>query len=218
MSRPLNVTVNQLALDVLTNMRRADRRRYVLGIVGVPGAGKTTLAEELAEKINGAVGDGFAVVLAMDGFHLPNAELDARGLRSRKGSPPSYDAAGFVELVRAARQQKADDEPIGVPGYCRQVHEPVADAFTIDPMCGLVIVEGQYLLLDEQPWAAIRGLLDEAWYIDIDLEESMARTKARHERGGCTDEQAQRKVDENDRPNARLIKTTRPRADRTLTL
>ncbi len=211
--------VEQLTLEVLTQMRRADRRRFVLGIVGTPGAGKSTLAEQLAEKINGAVGEtGFAVVLAMDGFHLPNAELDARGMRPRKGSPPSYDAKGFVELIRAAREQQADGEPIGVPAYCREIHEPVPDAFSIQPMCGLVIVEGQYLLLDEPPWADIKGLLDEAWYIDLDPETSMARTKARHERGGCTAEQAQRKIDGNDRPNARLIETTRPRADRIVTL
>jgi pantothenate kinase len=194
-----------------------DARRWFVGIAGIPGAGKSTLATWLAEQVNAALGPGVAVAIAMDGYHLTNAELDARGLRARKGAPYTYDAAALVATLTALRHQQSGDPPLGAPVYSRELHEPVPDALQVGPACRLVLAEGQYLLLDEAPWDQIPPLLDERWYLELELETALERVLARHMRGGNTQAQAERRIRENDRPNALLVQSSRQRADRVLT-
>ncbi len=211
-------SIDQLAHDLLTSMRRVNRRRYVLAIAGGPGSGKSTLAGQLVDRINTAAGAGFANVLAMDGFHLPNAQLDAAGQRHRKGAPHTYDSSNFVRLVDRLRHQAADDDPIGVPIYCRDSHEPVADAIRIEPWSGLVIVEGQYVLLEDEPWRLLYDLFDESWFLDSDTEAALQRVMQRHMAGGNTEAQARKRIDENDRPNALRVEPTRQRAGRVIAM
>jgi pantothenate kinase len=202
-----------LLADVLARLRVVSHRWFV-GIAGIPGAGKSTLATWLAEQVNAALGPGVAVVVAMDGYHLTNAELDARGFRARKGAPHTYDARALVATLAALRRQRPGDPPVGAPIYSRELHEPVPGALQVGTGCRLVLTEGQYLLLDEPPWNQIPPLLDERWYLELDLETALERVLARHMRGGNTQEQAERRIRENDRPNALLVQASRPRADR----
>lgn len=205
---------DQLAAEVMGAMSVPP---YLLGITGVPGVGKSTLAEQLAQTVRQKLGDdSAAVIVPMDGFHLTNRELDRRGIRDRKGAPHTFDAQGFVALVR----KLAAVPPVTVtaPIYDRQMHEPVADAITVRAGTPLVIVEGNYLLLDDEPWAQVAMHLDEVWYIDIDLDVAMDRVRQRHEAGGNDPAIAQARIVHNDWPNANLIARAAQRADRVVWL
>jgi pantothenate kinase len=181
-------------------------RRALLGITGAPGAGKSTLAAAIAE----AMGES-AVLVPMDGFHLANADLERLGRRNRKGAPDTFDAEGFVELLRRLRQPV--DDVVYAPIFDRQVEASIADAIAIDRRIPLVITEGNYLLLDQEPWAPIAGLLDECWYIEGNEEERLRRLIARHVEFGKSPAEADAWVHRSDEANARLIEGTRRRAD-----
>lgn len=204
----------QLAEELIGRLREAPGR-YLLGLTGIPGSGKSTLAARLQDAIAERLGPDRSAVVAMDGFHWPNRVLEMRNLVGRKGSPPTFDAAAFAELLRRLRE--VPPETVMAPVYDRRLHAPVSDAIEIGPRVELVIVEGNYLLLSEGPWAAIRGLLDQVWFIDIPLEMSMQRVRDRHIAGGMAPDAADAKVAANDRLNAELILSTRSLADETIT-
>jgi pantothenate kinase len=184
----------------------SDGRRKLLGLVGPPGAGKSTLAEALRQAFPGT-----AQVVPMDGFHLANCELQRLGRQSRKGAPDTFDAAGYAALLRRLRTQP-EGEIIYVPEFRRDIEEPVAGAIAVLPGTRLVITEGNYLLLDDGPWAAVAPLLDEVWYVDVDNTLRADRLASRHERFGRSAQDARDWVDSVDEPNARLIAATRVRA------
>lgn len=180
--------------------------RRLLGLVGAPGAGKSTLAQALLD----ALGD-VAQVVPMDGFHLANAELARLGRAGRKGAPDTFDAAGYVALLRRLREPRAG-EIVYAPAFRREIEEPIAGAIAVLPQTRLVITEGNYLLLDEGPWAEVAGLLDECWYVDVDDELRRQRLVERHMRFGRSAQAAAAWVEQTDEPNARRIAATRPRA------
>lgn len=180
--------------------------RRLLGLVGAPGAGKSTLAEALLERY-GAV----AQVVPMDGFHLANVELTRLGLAARKGAPDTFDAAGYVALLKRLRTP-VPLETVYAPAFRREIEEPIAGAIAVLPETRLVITEGNYLLLDEPPWNAVAGLLDDCWYVDVDDTLRRERLVARHMRHGRDAAAAQAWVEHTDEPNARRIAATRPRA------
>jgi pantothenate kinase len=184
----------------------AGGQRAVLGICGAPGAGKSTLAAEIA----GALGDA-AVLVPMDGFHLANAELERLGRRDRKGAPDTFDASGFVSLLERLRQEA--DDVIHAPIFRREIEESVAGAISIEPSVPVVIAEGNYLLIDEAPWSRIRPLLDACWYIEGPEDERLRRLIARHVAFGKSPEEAHEWVVRSDEANARVIEATRGRAD-----
>ena len=139
-------------------------QRTLLGLVGAPGAGKSTLADVLLHHL-GSRAQG----VPMDGFHLANRELDRLGRRQRKGAPDTFDSAGFAALLRRLRQQDADTgEVVYAPAFTRDLDEPVAGAIPIFSDTPLVIVEGNYLLLEDGHWQSVATLLDEVWYVDVD--------------------------------------------------
>ncbi|SDL09475.1 Phosphoribulokinase / Uridine kinase family protein [Nocardioides sp. YR527] len=181
--------------------------RFVLGIVGPPGAGKSTLAERLRDVLNE---DGrVAVVAPMDGFHRSNAELDSMGARARKGEPDTFDAEGYVAALRQVREQRRRVE---WPTFSRVTDEPVPGGVVIDGE-PIVITEGNYLLLDEGPWQDVRGLLDEAWFVDVPDEILVPRLLERFLAGGRSPEEAEAKIAQSDLRNAALVRATRDRAD-----
>ena len=180
--------------------------RALLGLVGPPGSGKSTLAAALQAEF-----EKVAQVVPMDGFHLANAELERLGRRDRKGAPDTFDAAGYAALLRRLLAQ-ADDEVVYAPEFRREIEEPVANAIPVFARTQLVITEGNYLLLAEEPWAQVQGLLDEVWYVDVDDALRVERLTQRHMQFGRSADEAAAWVAATDEPNARLIETSRSRA------
>ena len=186
--------------------------RRLLGVVGPPGAGKSTLAALMAQ----ALGER-AQAVPMDGYHLAQVELERLGRAHRKGAPDTFDAAGYAALLRRLRQQGAD-ETVYAPDFRREIEEPVAGALPVFAATPLVITEGNYLLLDDDPaWAPVADLLDEAWYLDVPADLRLERLAARHMRFGRTREQALAWIAQTDEPNARRIETSAHRARRRVT-
>jgi pantothenate kinase len=184
----------------------AAQGRRILGITGAPGAGKSTLAAAIIADL-----DGQAVDVPMDGFHLANSELDRLGRRGRKGAPDTFDAAAYVSLVQRVRAD--DDEIVYAPAFRRELDEPIAGAIAIPRRVPLVVTEGNYLLLDYLPWAALRSLLDEVWYLELSDRTRNQRLVERHVRYGKSAQAAREWVEVSDESNASLVAKTRNRAD-----
>jgi pantothenate kinase len=180
--------------------------RRILGVTGAPGSGKSTLAQRLVGAL-----DGTAVLIGMDGYHLAQAELERLGRAERKGAPDTFDAAGYVALLR--RLRAPDAGIVYAPEFRRAIEEPISGAIAVPPGVALVVTEGNYLLLDTEPWSAIRGLLDEVWFLAPDEKTRRAWLTARHCRYGRTAEQAAARTAGSDERNARLIAQTSSRAD-----
>ena len=190
----------------------ADGRRKLLGLVGAPGSGKSTVAQALLDALPGR-----AQVVPMDGFHLANAELRRLGRAGRKGAPDTFDSAGYVALLRRLRTQPAG-ETVYAPEFRREIEEPIAGAIGVRPDTPLVITEGNYLLLEEGQWAGVAPLLDEVWYVEVDDGLRIERLLRRHQQFGRSLEAAQAWVAQTDEPNARRIAATRTRAHHILRL
>jgi pantothenate kinase len=198
----MTLTPDLLArVDALT---RGGRRR-ILGIVGAPGAGKSTVASEVAAAAGPA-----AVVVPMDGFHLAQTELERIGRADRKGAPDTFDADGFVALLRRLREP---GRTVYAPEYRRDLRNPVAGAIAVPPETTLVVVEGNYLLLDQHGFEPVAGLLDESWFLAPDDTVRLDRLVARHEAFGKSPEAARAWSHGPDENNARLVAATAERAD-----
>ncbi|MFI7404212.1 nucleoside/nucleotide kinase family protein [Streptomyces sp. NPDC049541] len=199
--------------DLLTRARALARpgRRAVLGITGSPGAGKTTLAENLVRELNGT-GEPWVAHVPMDGFHLADIELERLGRRDRKGAPDTFDAAGYAALLGRLRESE-EGEVVYAPGFERVLEQPLAGAVAVPPTARLVVTEGNYLLLDTGAWPRVRGRLDEVWFCELDEAERLRRLIARHEEFGKGHEEAVEWVLRSDQRNAELVAATRDRAD-----
>lgn len=180
--------------------------RRLLGITGPPGAGKSWLTAELVAALAPA-----AVAVGMDGFHLANAELVRLGRRDRKGAADTFDAAGYVALLRRLREPA--DGVVYAPEFRREIEEAVVGAVPVPPDTLLVVTEGNYLLVDTGPWAAVRPLLDEVWYLEPDEDVRIDRLIRRHVAYGKSEPAAREWALGSDGRNAALIRATRDRAD-----
>lgn len=179
--------------------------RTVLGIVGAPASGKTTLAWGLSDALGNR-----AAVVGMDGFHLAQVELRRLGRAERKGAPDTFDAHGYVNLVE---RLKRGTETVYAPEFRREIEEPIAGAVPVSPEVKLVITEGNYLLLDTEPWSRIRGLLDEAWFLRPDEHDRVERLVTRHRKYGRSLVEARKRALGSDQRNADLILPSAARAD-----
>lgn len=186
-------------------------RRTMLGLTGPPGAGKSTLAVELCRALS-----PFAARVPMDGFHLANTVLRDLGLSARKGSPASFDVGGFRALL--SRLRANGEDIVYAPEFVREIEEPIAGALSLSRDVPLIIVEGNYLLLDDGLWADIPPLFDEIWYLRPDESLRRDRLLRRHQAYGRTSVAAKAWVAANDDPNARIIAATAVRAHRIVTL
>jgi len=185
--------------------------RIIVGITGSPGAGKTTLAKRLVAHINDGTDDTSAVYLPMDGFHLANATLDRLGLRDRKGAIETFDGWGFVALLGRVLAER--DHPVYAPSFERTVDEGIAGEIAVPAAAQIVIVEGNYLLVDQEPWNRIPDLLAEAWFCETAADERLSRLVERHTRHGRSPEAALEWASSVDGANALLIEPTKQRAD-----
>ncbi len=180
--------------------------RQLLGIAGAPGAGKSTLAEQVVAAVGAA-----ARLVPMDGFHLAQAELGRLGRAARKGAVDTFDANGYVSLLR--RLRRLEPTSVYAPEFRRDLEEPVAGAIEVPPQVRLVVTEGNYLLLPDWPWEEVRALLHEAWFLDLDAELRLRRLTARHEAYGRSPEEARAWARGTDEANAALVAATAHRAD-----
>ena len=198
--KPQIVAADDLVAWIRTNA--AGSTRFLLGVTGAPGSGKSTLTERLARELD-------AVVVPMDGFHLSNRELDARDLRAVKGAPLTFDAERFVDAVRDIRRADTD---VWLPDFDRAADEPRPDSISVPNEASIVIVEGNYLLLESTPWVELRGLFDTVVHLDIDPALRVERLIDRHVRFGKTPSDASDFVHASDEANAELVEAVRHRA------
>lgn len=200
----LRATPRQLADRVAALAVPGTRR--ILGITGAPGAGKSTLCAALL----GALGDRAALV-GMDGFHYANVELARLGRAGRKGAPDTFDVGGYVALL--ARLRTPSPAPVHAPVFDRGLEEPIGSAVPVDPATPLVLTEGNYLLLVEHGWAAVREHLDEVWFLEVPPEVRERRLLRRRRSYGHEARAARDWVRTVDGRNARTVETSRSRAD-----
>ena len=171
-----------------------------MAIAGPPGAGKSTFAEALLLLlIEKSIQ---AKIISMDGFHLDNSILAERNLLDRKGAPATFDTAGFIHLMN---RLTSFENNVVIPVFDRKKDLSIAGSSIITTKDKVLIVEGNYLLLNSDPWCSIRKLFDETWLLDIPIEVSNARVAKRHVATGLTEYQALKRVRQNDDINAKLI-------------
>jgi pantothenate kinase len=179
--------------------------RTILGIVGPPGAGKSTLSVRLQSRF-----PCDSQIVPMDGFHLANAELARLGRAGRKGAPDTFDSYGYIALLQRLRRQMPE-ETVYAPEFRREIEEPIAGAIPIFASAKLLITEGNYLALDQGGWHHVAALLDEIWYVEVESTLRRQRLVARHMQFGRSQQQAEDWVRVTDEPHARLIAATLPK-------
>jgi len=193
----------------------ADKQRFVVGIAGAPASGKSTLAEELAKRLRKKpeISTG-VVVVPMDGFHLDNAVLDERGQRDVKGAEQTFDVTGFLRLLRelveptcgstsGVRHERVD--PIYLPVFDRAMDLSRCAARAVLPSDRLIVVEGNYLLLDRAPWDQLFAQFDLTVMIDVSEAELRRRLSQRWVKLGFDADAVALKVEENDLPNGQAV-------------
>ena len=206
---PVSTTAAELARYIQAAAK--GRERLIVGIAGPPGASKSTLASQLVALLSGD-----AVLVPMDGFHLANSVLDNLGRRQYKGAPDTFDANGYLALLRRLRDQT--ENVVYAPTFRRDLEEPIAAGIPVYRHTPIVITEGNYLLLETAPWSGVRALLDIAWFLDMDQDTRIYRLVARHHAFGKTVAAAREWAVGSDERNAELVRQSRHRADSVLWL
>ncbi|KAL4959800.1 uncharacterized protein BDV14DRAFT_212128 [Aspergillus stella-maris] len=208
--------------------------RYLVAIAGAPGSGKTTLASAVAAQINAQIQIATenettigtskrhkATVLSMDGFHLPRSKLDSfpepkrTEAYVRRGAPWTFDATAFVAFMRRLRSWAdsspssfgEEEEDIYAPTFDHATKDPVQNGLMISKDTTILVIEGNYLLLDEDEWRDVAGLVDYRVFVDVDLAEARERLARRHVAAGIekTLEDGFARVDKNDYINGKLV-------------
>lgn len=205
----------RLANAILAQAQNSPAKRYLVAIAGIPGSGKTTTAQAIVSHLN-STPKVHAALLSMDGFHLSRAALDkmpnATEAHVRRGAPWTFDVTRFVSFVRklriwatetplpSASGTWCDTDVIRAPTFDHEAKDPVEDGLVITPDASIIIIEGNYLLLDEPGWRDLASLVDYRVFVDTDLKEARDRTAKRHVQAGIEKclEDGYRRVDSND--------------------
>lgn len=176
--------------------------RHLVAVAGPPASGKSTLAEAAADQLN-AGQPGRAAVVPMDGFHYDDRVLDARGHRSRKGAPHTFDVDGLAHLL--GRLRRNDAAEVAIPLFDRTIETSRAGAAIIDQSVDILLVEGNYLLLRTSPWDQLHRFFDLTVIVDVPEDELRRRLEARWQGFGYDPQAAALKLAENDLPNGQTV-------------
>jgi pantothenate kinase len=199
--------MSEIATLAATIFKRAAKaERFIVAIAGPPGAGKSTIAEELCSLLP----EHSAIVVPMDGFHYDNVILEQRSLRNHKGAPETFDIAGFEHLLKRIRVAEPD---IAIPVFDRNMELARAGAAIVGSDVKFILAEGNYLLLDEVPWSDLAPLFDLTVFLDVPREELERRLLRRWHEHGRSDEDARAWVASNDMPNVDRVLGKRRQAD-----
>ena len=190
--------INELALGT---------KRTIIGIVGKPGGGKSTLSKNLLKGCD----QSLVSVLPMDGYHLSNKVLQSLGRSDRKGAPDTFDVKSFAHLLERISQDQSN--PIYYPIFDRSIEESIAAQGVVLPSTRVVIVEGNYLMHDRDGWQEISPLLDQSWYAYLDEDIRISRLISRHIAFGKDPESAKAWAKGSDQANAELIEMSVARCD-----
>ena len=204
---PKQLADQKAALARIQEHLEKSSERVLIGIIGKPGAGKSTLSKFLMGKLP----KDLVTVVPMDGYHLSNKVLKDLKRSDRKGAPDTFDVAGFVSLVKRIRSEQTQN--IYYPIFDRAIEESIAAQGVVTSATKVVIIEGNYLLHDEGGWEVINDLLDESWMVDVDDDKRISRLISRHIAYGKDPEAAKAWAKGTDEVNAKLIERGRTRAD-----
>ncbi len=188
---------NQIAQEVLA--RPVPEGRQLIALAGPPASGKSTIAALLAQTLRDKGTP--AALVSMDGFHLDNPVLDARGLRDRKGAPQTFDLGGFAAFLE---RLKTGGEVIA-PRFDRHLDASIGSSVVVAPEVSTIVVEGNYLLLDTSGWRDLRGFWDVSVFLDVSEAELEARLVQRWREHGMADDDARAWINNNDLPNIRTV-------------
>jgi pantothenate kinase len=209
------VRTSTTASDAINNDSDARRIQapFVVGIVGPPGAGKSTTAEVLCSRIPGSI------VAPMDGFHYYKRELEAFPNKdeafARRGAHWTFNGNKFVDQVAAVKTHNYSLSPLGFPSFDHAVGDPVENDIIVDQSHNIIILEGNYLLMDQLPWSRLKdeALVDLFIFISAPVDILRERIVKRHQSVGMTVDDARHRADNNDIPNAVQILETKTRAN-----
>lgn len=195
----LNITAHVNVVADLVHEARQGQDRLLVAVAGAPGSGKSTLADEVAKRLR--LQKCPTQVVPMDGFHLDNAILDARGMRGRKGAPETFDALGFLNAMQRIKQ----GGEVILPSFDRQRDIAIAGSVAIPPDCPVVVIEGNYLLFDENPWRELMALWDITVMLEVPMPEIRGRLIQRWLSHGLSRAAATGRAESNDIPNAQRV-------------
>ncbi|KAK8073262.1 hypothetical protein PG994_004161 [Apiospora phragmitis] len=197
-------------------------RRYLIAIAGIPGSGKTTLSQIVADRLNARHATlhpevpepvPVAAFVPMDGYHLTRAQLssmpDPAQAHARRGAEFTFDGAAYLKLIQALRAPDSitSGQPIHAPSFDHAVKDPKQDDIVILPGHRVVVLEGNYLTLDREPWRSAAALMDQRWFVEVDFAVARRRLVARHVAAGIAQDEAEagKRADENDLVNGEQI-------------
>jgi pantothenate kinase len=204
---PRNVTFDEL---VRSTGELDASRRVVVAIAGAPGSGKSILAERWVSRLNEAT-PGTAALLPMDGYHYDDSILVERGLRARKGAPETFDVLGLLHMLDRLKRNQEDE--IAVPVFDRDLEISRAGARLIPRAIRALIVEGNYLLLDQHPWSGLHAMFDLTVAVETSEDILTQRLADRWRGYGLSPAEIEAKVEGNDLPNGRYIMSKSKPAD-----
>ncbi|RDA82656.1 hypothetical protein CP532_3203 [Ophiocordyceps camponoti-leonardi (nom. inval.)] len=193
----------------------APGQRLLIGIAGIPGSGKTTLSKTVSKQINDRASDDVSIYVPMDGFHLTRAALSAMTnpteAHARRGASFTFDAPKFLTLVTALRATPISPSAVLAPSFDHAIKDPKEGDISVLPRHRVVLLEGNYLALDEDVWRDAAALLDDIWFVEVDEMVARRRLRERHVRAGIARDldEADRRVTENDLVNGAEIMARR---------
>jgi len=202
----------ELLVEQIQSLLQSPNARSIIGIVGKPGAGKSTVVSEIENRFDSRQ----VSVIPMDGYHLSNEELISLNRRDRKGAPDTFDTNAFTSLITKVKNNP--DSEHRFPIFHREIEASKPDEGVVQSNAKVIVIEGNYLFSEEHNWQGVFPLLDHTWFIEIDDEVRIERLIARHIRFGKTPEEAENWSKGSDEANARFIELTAHRASNKIKL